>query len=306
MSLTLMILAAGVGSRYGGLKQLDPVGPDGSIIMDYSIFDARRAGFDRVLFIIRRAIEKDFREAIGRRFEKRIETAYAFQEMDRLPAGVTRPPERQKPWGTGHAMLVCRDQIAGPFAVINADDFYGPNAFRLLADFLRRPKANGHEYAMVGYTLRETLSDHGAVARGICESFPQDPGGAVYLRHLVEATGVVREGRGAQYADAGGATRHLTGDEWVSMNAWGFTPAIYDHLERAFCRFLEERGHEPKSEFYIPVCVDRLVAEQKARVRILPGSDRWYGITYREDKPLIEAALRDMIARGLYGDPLWG
>ncbi|HOW98097.1 MAG TPA: nucleotidyltransferase [Kiritimatiellia bacterium] len=300
MKLTLMIMAAGMGSRYGGLKQLDPVGPGGEIIMDYSVFDALRAGFHRVVFVIRRSIEQDFRRAIGSRFEKRLETVYAFQELDSLPAGFAVPAERQKPWGTGHAMLVGRDLVPGPFAVINADDFYGAGAFQLLADYLRSAAARGREYAMVGYTLRDTLSDHGTVTRGICECDDR-----LYLRRIVETAQLARDGQRAVSIDVQGARHSFTGDEWVSMNAWAFTPTIFDHLDREFRVFLETRRADPKAEFFIPGVVGRLIEEQRARVRILPGASRWFGITYRNDKPFLESALKEMAAQGAYPARLW-
>ncbi|MBP7831148.1 MAG: nucleotidyltransferase [Kiritimatiellae bacterium] len=300
MKPTLMIMAAGVGSRYGGLKQLDPVGPGGEIIMDYSVFDALRAGFGRVVFVIRRSIEKDFRDAIGSRFESRVDTAYAFQELDRLPAGFAVPADRQKPWGTGHAMLVARDLVPGPFAVINADDFYGAGAFQLLGDYLRACPAVGHDYAMVGYTLRDTLSDHGTVTRGICDCDDR-----LYLRRIVETAKVARDGRRAVTADAAGQPQALTGDEWVSMNAWAFTPTIFDHLDREFGLFLKKQGADPKAEFFIPGVVGSLIGEGRVRVRVLPGTGRWFGITYREDKPSIVAALQDMVSQGQYPARLW-
>lgn len=300
MKLTLMIMAAGMGSRYGGLKQLDPVGPGGEIIMDYSVYDALRAGFGRVVFVIRRSIEQEFRRAIGSRFEQRIETAYAFQELDGLPPGFTVPPARQKPWGTGHAMLAGRDLISGPFAVINADDFYGAGAFQLLADNLRRAPVQGQEYAMVGYTLRDTLSDHGTVTRGLCECDDR-----LYLRRIVETAQLAPDGRRAVSVDAAGIRHALTGDEWVSMNAWAFTPTIFGHLDREFRVFLEAKRDDPKAEFFIPGVVGRLIDEHRVRVRILPGASRWLGITYREDKPLIEAALKQLVAEDAYPARLW-
>lgn len=300
MKPTLMIMAAGMGSRYGGLKQLDPVGPGGEIIMDYSVFDALRAGFGRVVFVIRRSIEKDFRDAIGSRFEGRVETAYAFQELDLLPPGVTVPADRQKPWGTGHAMLAGRAMIPGPFAAINADDFYGAGAFQLLADYLRGGPAVGNDYAMVGYTLRDTLSDHGTVTRGICECDAR-----LYLRRIVETAKVARDGRRAVAVDVSGKPQALSGDEWVSMNAWAFNPTIFAHLDREFRVFLQKQGVDPKAEFFIPGVVGRLIEEGRVRVRVLPGTSRWFGITYREDKPAVEKALQHMVDQGQYPARLW-
>ncbi|MBU1694649.1 MAG: nucleotidyltransferase, partial [Verrucomicrobia bacterium] len=239
--------------------------------------------------------------AIGSRFESRIETKYAFQELDLLPEGHSVPADRQKPWGTGHAMLICRGLVDAPFSVINADDFYGTDAFRRMAQFLRNAPADGHEYAMVGYTLRDTLSDHGTVTRGLCECDDQ-----LYLRRIVETSKVARDGRGAACPDASGQVHRLSGDEWVSMNAWAFTPTIFAHLDSEFRLFLKTQGKDPKSEFYIPAAVGRLIGDDLARVRVLPGDSRWFGITYREDKPAVETALRDMINDGVYPENLWG
>jgi NDP-sugar pyrophosphorylase family protein len=283
MPLTLLVLAAGVGSRYGGLKQIDPVGPNGVTIIDYSIYDARRTGFDKLVFVIRREIEVAFKEIIGSRFEKRITVEYVFQDV---------PPHRQKPWGTGDAILKAREVVHEPFAAINADDFYGRNSYHLLAEHLR---AGGEDYAMVGFRLSNTLSEFGSVARGVCEC---DADG--YLRSVTELTKVERADGGA-VADG----RKVNGDEIVSMNLWGFTPAIFAQLEHLFAEFLRERGQQEKAEFFIPTAVNELIKHNEARVKVLPTSDSWFGVTYREDRRRVIESIRQLIARGEYPEKLW-
>ncbi len=304
MKPTLMVLAAGIGSRYGGLKQLEPVGPNGELIIDYSVFDAIRGGFGKVVFVIRRDLEDAFREAIGRRFEGRIPVAYAFQERDALPPGFTLPPDRAKPWGTGHAILVAKDTVREPFAVINADDFYGRVGYRLLAGHLSRPAALNDpvaNFCMVGFVLRNTLSEHGHVARGVCRTGADD-----MLASVTECTQIHPHGEGAIYRRADGSEQPLTGDEIVSMNMWGFTPTLFPMLDEAFANFLREHGHNPKAECFIPSVVDDLIRAGRARVAVLPSPDRWQGVTYREDKPAVETAIRDLVARGEYPSPLFG
>ena len=282
MPLTLVVLAAGIGSRYGGLKQIDPVGPNGETIIDYSIFDARRAGFDKLVFVIRRDIETAFKETVGGRFEKRMHIEYVFQEVQ---------PQRQKPWGTGEAILAAREVVREPFAAINADDFYGRNSFRLLAEHLRSGSA---DYAMVGFQLRNTLSEFGSVARGVCEC---DANG--YLRSVTELTKVERDGTGARAED-----RRLSGDELVSMNMWGFTPALFPQLERLFTEFFKDAGQQPKAEFYIPFAVGELVKGRQARVKVLRTPDSWFGVTHREDRPRVIESIRQLIADGAYPENL--
>ena len=300
MSLTLVILAAGIGSRYGGLKQIDPVGPAGEIVVDYSIFDARRAGFDSVVFVIRRDIENEFRNAIGRRIERQIGVRYVFQALDDLPAGMTVPADRVKPWGTGHAILACRDVVHGNFAAINADDFYGRTAYDRIAAFLRATPPTTAAYAMAAFTLRNTLSDHGAVARGVCRV---DARG--FLAGVTEQTRIERDGAGARLAREDGTTLAFTGDEPVSMNIWGFTPTLFPFLRVQFAEFLQTQAAQPKAEFFIPSVVDRLIREERATVRVLETPDTWFGVTYPADKPVVMAAVRDLTARGLYPAPLW-
>jgi len=297
MAPTLLILAAGMGSRYGGLKQMDPVGPGGETIMDYSIFDAMRAGFGKLVFIIRRDFEVPFRESIGSRFEKRLPVEYVFQELDQLPEGFSVPRNRTKPWGTGQAILVADGIIREPFAAINADDFYGLNSFRVLAEHLG---SSSDDFAMVGFTLRNTLSDHGSVARGVCDANGDD-----FLKTVTELTKIERNGAGAKYEDAAGAVHPLGGDETVSMNMWGFTPALFSHLREQFAAFLKAKGGEEKSEFYIPTVVNELVKTSAARCRVLRSTDSWFGVTYREDRPRVMESVRALVARGDYPERLW-
>lgn len=294
MALTLVVLAAGMGSRYGGLKQIDPVGPAGETVLDYAVFDAVRAGFDRVLFVIRRDFEALFREKIGARYAGRVAVDYVFQASDALPPGFTPPAGREKPWGTGHALWCARDAVRENFAVINADDFYGADSFRQLADFLRT--ARGPEAAIVGFRLANTLSEHGAVSRGVCAAAA--PG---VLASIVEQTGILP-------AEVGPG-RKYSGDEIVSMNCWGFTPAVWNGLEEQFHAFLARLGAPGvdalKAEFYLPASISALVARGETTVRILPTQSSWFGVTYREDKPRVEAALRELIAAGQYPARLW-
>lgn len=300
MKPTLVILAAGMGSRYGGLKQLDGVGPNGETILEYSVYDAIRAGFGKLVFVIRPDFADAFREMVAGTFGDKIPVEYVFQELDMLPDGYSVPPQRQKPWGTAHAILCTAGVIDEPFSAINADDFYGANAFQLLGDFLSRAEdTDVAQYVMVGYRLRNTLSKFGSVARGICQI---DDG---YLQHVTEVTNIEPDGDGAKYVDPAGQNHPLTGDEIVSMNMWGFTPSIFDHLQDQFVHFLDERGGEEKSEFYIPTVVDRLISQGKARVTVLPSHDAWFGVTYRQDKPHVVESVQQLIAEGRYPRDLW-
>jgi hypothetical protein len=294
---TLLVLAAGMGSRYGGLKQIDPVGPEGETIIDYSIFDAMRAGFGKLVFVIRHDIEDAFREAIGARFEKRLAVEYVFQELNKLPEGFSVPPNRTKPWGTGQAILMAENAIHEPFAAINADDFYGAASFRVLAEHLR---SGSPDYAMVGFTLRNTLSEFGSVARGACQVGPDG-----YLLGVRELTKIEKDGTGAKYTDASGAGHRLTGDEPVSMNMWGFTTSLFPHLREQLIEFLKRHGQEEKSEIYIPLVVNDLVSTRKERCNVLRTSDAWFGVTYREDRPFVVEGIRGLIARGDYPKKLW-
>ena len=302
----LVVLAAGMGSRYGGLKQMDSVAGHGQSIIDYSIYDARRAGFGKVIFVIKRELEEDFRRLVGDRIARGIQVEYAFQELDDLPAGYAVPAGRKKPWGTTHAVLAARDLIRGPFAVINSDDYYGPEAFRLIYDFLstQDEAAVPQRYAMVSYLLGNTVTDNGSVARGVCRV-----GEDGLLREVVEHTRIEKDGSDARSTLDGGETWvPLPGSTPVSMNFWGFQRSFVDEGEARFPEFLDRilAENPEKGEFYLPLLVSRLIGEGKAQVQVLPSEDKWYGVTYREDKPGVVAALADMTARGLYPENLWG
>jgi UTP-glucose-1-phosphate uridylyltransferase len=300
MQPTLLILAAGVGSRYGGLKQLDGVGPYGEPILEYSVYDAIRAGFGKLVFVIRPDLADAFKEMVARTFGNKIPVEYVYQELAMLPAGFIVPSHRQKPWGTGHAILCAEGAIQEPFCAINADDLYGATAFQLVADYLKTARDTGlADYCMVGYLLRNTLSEFGSVSRGVCQH------DGPYLQRVVEITKIEKEDSGAKYMDERGQMHHLSGDEIVSLNIWGFTPSIFDRLRELFIRFLQGRGQEEKSEFYIPTAVDALIAQGKARVRILPSQEPWFGVTYREDKPYVIKNIQKLIAQGIYPEKLW-
>ncbi|MEX2044942.1 MAG: sugar phosphate nucleotidyltransferase [Opitutus sp.] len=285
MSFTLVVLAAGMGSRYGGLKQVDPVGPSGETVLDYAVFDAIRAGFARVVFVIRRDFEQMFREKVGERYAGRIAVEYVHQSLDALPPGFAIPSGREKPWGTGHAVWCARGVVRENFAVINADDFYGADSFRQLAGFLAA--ARGSEFAMVGYPLANTLSEHGTVARGVCTV---DAAGR--LQSIVETTDI--------HAAQVGEGRRYTGAEIVSLNCWGFTSALFAGLDAQLPAFITANAANPKAEFYLPECVSAMMARGEAAVRVLPTTSAWFGITYRDDKPRVVAAITDLVAAGVY------
>lgn len=274
-----------MGSRYGGLKQVDPVGPSGETMLDYAVFDALRAGCTRVVFVIRRDFDALFREKIGARYAGKVAVDYVFQSLEALPSGFTVPAGREKPWGTGHAVWCAREAIRENFAVINADDFYGADSFAQLGKFLR--DARGTEFAMVGFRMSNTLSEHGTVSRGVTQC---EAGGA--LRSIVETHGISAEivGPGKKY----------TGEEFVSMNCWGFTPELFRGLDAQFLEFLRARGTEPKAEFYLPGAVSELIARGEATARVLPTESTWFGVTYREDKPRVQVAIGELVQRGLY------
>lgn len=301
----LVVMAAGMGSRYGGLKQMDPVGNHGQVIMDYSLYDARRAGFETAVFIIKREIENDFRHLIGDRIARVMEVRYAFQELCDLPAGYTVPEGRTKPWGTSHAVLAARNCIDAPFAVINADDYYGPEAFQQIYQYLtEHPETNeGYEYAMVGYMLRNTLTENGYVSRGVCQT---DELG--YLTKVTERTHIEKEREDARFTEDGGATwMSLPGDTVVSMNLWGFTPSFVEEAQRRFAAFLDRTMVENplKGEYFLPSVVSELIEEKLGRVKVLRSQDKWYGVTYKEDKPVVVDAIRRMTRAGVYPDRLW-
>jgi len=297
----LVVLAAGIGARYGGLKQIEPVGPAGEAVLDYSVFDARRAGFGKFIFVVRRDIEQDFRNTFGRRFGGRISIDYAYQELDMVPPGRYALPGRTKPWGTGHAVLCAAPLLNRPFAVINADDFYGAQSFRILASFLKETApANSRLFAMVGFQLDRTLSEHGTVARGLCEV---DSVG--YLASIEELTAIERHSGGARNREAEGIYRELTGKEIVSMNCWGFSPSVLEELRRLFGEFLDRNPGNPKAEFYLPTAVNALIAERRASVKVLPTPSHWFGVTYREDRPVVAESIRALIRGGEYPERLW-
>lgn len=301
----LVIMAAGMGSRYGGLKQIDPVDEQGHIIMDFSIFDAKRAGFEKVIFIIKKEIEKDFKEVIGNRIEKVVDVAYAFQDLHNIPDGYEVPADRVKPWGTAHAVLSCKDLIDGPFAVINADDYYGRDAFQKIYDFLSTHEDNEkYCYTMVGYQLENTLTENGHVARGICEMNE-----AGELVSVTERTRIEKRDGGAAFTEDDGATwTTLPEGTIVSMNMWGFTEGFLGEIDNGFEAFLEEglKKNPLKCEYFLPTVVSNLLTQDKATVSVLTSEDKWYGVTYKEDKPVVEQAIKDFKKVGLYPENLWG
>lgn len=302
MKPSLVVMAAGVGSRYGGLKQIEPVGPSGEIMLDYSVFDAIRAGFGKVVFIIRHDIEQDFKSAIGSHFDDRIAVEYAFQEKDaHLPPGFSVEPDRQKPWGTGHAILCVKDVVQEPFGVINADDFYGRISYQTLADYLKSQANTSTDYAMVGFTLSNTLSDHGHVTRGICEVDSNNMLTGVKERFKIE-----KISSGARFEDEQGNWVDLQGNETASMNMFGFTPALFSDLERKFPGFLESARDNPKSEFLMPAIADELIREKRATLKVLKTPEKWFGVTYKEDKPIVAAGIRELVDEGIYPKKLWG
>lgn len=296
-------MAAGIGTRYGGLKQIDPVGPNGEIILDYSVYDAIRAGFNRIVFVIRHDIEQAFRDKIGRSLEKRIDVAYVYQEITNLPPGFSVPDGRVKPWGTGHAVLSCKGTVDTPFAVINADDFYGATAYAVLAPYLRQSRdLDGvGDYCMVGYELANTLSENGTVARGIC-----DVSADGFLTNVTERTSIERVGDEIKCAGEDGQLITLSPCTIASMNFWGFTAGFLEELDAGFAPFLRANADNiTKCEYFLPAVVDRAVKAGRARVKVLQTSEKWYGVTYQQDRPLIQAAIRDMIATGIYPADLW-
>ena len=280
---------------------MEPVGPGGEAVLDYSVFDAQRAGFRKFIFVIRRDIEQDFRDVFGRRFAKHVKIDFAFQELDMLPPGGQVPAGRQKPWGTGHAVLCAAPLLDRPFAVINADDFYGAESFRPLARFLAQCTVTSPElFAMVGFQLDRTLSEHGTVARGLCHADAEG-----YLRSVEELTAIEKLPGGARNKEVDGTFRNLTGRELVSMNCWGFTPGLLGELRRLFGEFLARNQANLKAEFYLPTAVNTLIQEGRARVRVLPTPSHWFGVTYREDRAVVVESIRALIRAGAYPDRLW-
>ena len=287
-NITLVVMAAGMGSRFGGLKQLEPIGENGEALLDYSVYDAVKAGFNKVVFVIKHAIEKEFKEIVGSRIEKKVRVEYVFQENDKLPNGFTCPNDRVKPWGTAHAILCCKEVVKEPFAVINADDYYGKSAFVKIAEFL---KSGTDDYCMVGFRLKNTLTENGYVSRGVCET---ENG---ILKTVTERTKIVD----CKYTeDDGKKWTALNPDSIVSMNLWGFQPDIFSHIESGFVDFLNKNINTPKSEYYLPSVVSGLIESGEKQVKVLVAEDKWYGVTYKEDKEDVVAAIKKMTDGGLY------
>lgn len=300
----LVIMAAGMGSRYGGLKQIDPIDEQGQIIMDFSIYDAKRAGFEKVIFIIKKENEEDFKQCIGNRLHTQMEIEYVYQDLENLPEGYEKPAGRVKPWGTGHAVLSAKKVVDGPFAVINADDYYGAKAFQMIYNFLSNEKDDDqYHYTMVGYILKNTLTENGHVARGICLT---DENG--YLKDIHERTRIEKHGECAEYTVDDGITwTKLPMDSVVSMNMWGFSYSMMEELEKRFSSFLDESltKNPLKCEYFLPSVVGELLEEEKAKVKVLQSEDKWYGVTYKEDKKVVEEAIKEFKERSLYPLKLW-
>jgi len=298
MKPTLLILAAGIGSRYGGVKQMDQIGTSGESIIDYSVYDAIRAGFGKVVFVLNPKIEKEFKEIYEERLSGKIETAYVLQEVNNVPKGVPVNTARVKPWGTGHAVLVAKDIINEPFAVINADDFYGKQAFQILSGFFTETENKPNTYAMVGYKLKNTLSENGSVSRGVCQS---ENG---LLTDVVERTSIAREDGVIKYTDNNEKVV-IDEDSVVSMNFWGFSPQFFAQLERDFVDFIDENSHELKAEFYIPSVANELIKNKEATIKMLTSNDQWFGVTYKEDKEVTITKVKELVDNGFYPSNLW-
>ncbi|MDR0560934.1 MAG: nucleotidyltransferase [Prevotellaceae bacterium] len=300
MKPTLFVLAAGLGSRYGGLKQMDGVGPSGETIMEYSVYDAIQAGFGKIVFVIRHSFDESFKEFAGSRFAGKIPVETVYQELNYLPDGYSPLPEREKPWGTNHAVLMAKDVINEPFCVINADDFYGRRSFEVMSTFLQNVAGKTNQYSMVGFRIQNTLSESGSVARGVCS----DDGNG-YLATINERTHIERLADGIKYKDADGAWHEIPENNPVSMNIWGFTPDYFKHSEEYFKRFLDEHGKELKSEFFIPLMINHLIQNGISTVKILDTDAQWFGITYKEDKPIVVEKIRQLVKNNIYPDNLW-
>lgn len=300
MKPTLVILAAGIGSRYGGLKQVDGLGPNGETIIDYSVFDAMRAGFGKIVFVIRKDIEKDFMDVFGKRFTGKVPFEIAFQELDMLPKGYSCPPDRKKPWGTAHAIWVARNVVKEPFAAINADDFYGYDAFRVMAEALSKPNLQKGTFFMVGYQLGKTLSEQGSVSRGVCTSDSKS-----MLQSIVERTQIERINGEVCYRDEQGKDIELNDTLPVSMNFWGFTPDFLESVESMMTGFFSGSITNAKAEFYIPTAVNNLINDKKATCEILSTKAEWFGVTYPGDKPMVMAKFKTLVDKKEYPSPLW-
>ena len=299
MKPTLFVLAAGMGSRYGGLKQIDGLGPNGETIMDYSVYDALRAGFGKVVFVIRKDFEEAFREVVISKYADKVPCEVCFQSVDKVPEGCTYNPERTKPWGTNHAVLMAKDLIREPFAVINADDFYGRESFQVLADYLKSVEGTKGKYCMVGYRVANTLSENGSVSRGVCAT---DENG--YLTDVVERTKIEKVGDKIIYTEDGVDTE-ISPNSPVSMNMWGFTPEYFEYVEKAFVEFLQARGQELKSEFYIPTLVNDMIRSGEATCKVLDTTSKWFGVTYAEDRPQVVMKINSLVKEGVYPEKLF-
>ncbi|MGN1246996.1 MAG: NDP-sugar synthase [Paludibacteraceae bacterium] len=299
MKPTLFVLAAGMGSRYGGLKQIDGLGPSGETIMDYSVYDALRAGFGKVVFVIRKDFEEAFREVVISKYADKVPCEVCFQSVDSVPEGCTYNPERTKPWGTNHAVLMAKDLIKEPFAVINADDFYGRESFQVLADYLKSVEGTTGKYCMVGYRVANTLSENGSVSRGVCAT---DENG--YLTDVVERTKIEKVGDKIIYTEDGVDTE-IAPNSPVSMNMWGFTPEYFGYVEKAFVEFLKKRGQELKSEFYIPTLVNDMIRNGEATCKVLDTTSKWFGVTYAEDRPQVVMKINNLVKEGVYPEKLF-
>ena len=299
MKPTLFVLAAGMGSRYGGLKQIDGLGPSGETIMDYSVYDALRAGFGKVVFVIRKDFEEAFRKVVISKYAEKVPCEVCFQSVDSVPEGCTFNPERTKPWGTNHAVLMAKDLIKEPFAVINADDFYGRESFQVLADYLKSVEGTTGKYCMVGYRVANTLSENGSVSRGVCAT---DENG--YLTDVVERTKIEKVGDKIIYTEDGVDTE-ISPNSPVSMNMWGFTPEYFEYVEKAFVEFLQARGQELKSEFYIPTLVNDMIRSGEATCKVLDTTSKWFGVTYAEDRPQVVMKINNLVKEGVYPEKLF-
>lgn len=302
MKPTLLILAAGIGSRYGSLKQIDKLGPEGERIIDYSVYDAIRTGFGKVVFVIRKDIEKEFNEVFIEKLSKQIEVDYVFQELDNLPDGMKCPENRTKPWGTCHAVLVAKSKINEPFTVINADDFYGFEAFKAVSGFLAGLKnSESNEYCMVGYKLKNTLSEYGYVSRGVCETDSDN-----CLVKITERTQIGKSNDKIYYVDQDRKEIPLSGETYISMNFWGFKPSFFSFAEGSFKDFIKKNIGNPKAEFYIPIVIDEIIRSKSGTVKVLDCNAKWFGVTYQEDKPMVLERLKAYTQKGIYPSPLWG
>ena len=299
MKPTLFVLAAGMGSRYGGLKQIDGLGPSGETIMDYSVYDALRAGFGKVVFVIRKDFEEAFRKAVISKYADKVPCEVCFQSVDSVPEGCTYNPERTKPWGTNHAVLMAKDLIKEPFAVINADDFYGRESFQVLADYLKSVEGTTGKYCMVGYRVANTLSENGSVSRGVCATDENR-----YLTDVVERTKIEKVGDKIIYTEDGVDTE-ISPNSPVSMNMWGFTPEYFEYVEKAFVEFLQARGQELKSEFYIPTLVNDMIRSGEATCKVLDTTSKWFGVTYAEDRPQVVMKINNLVKEGVYPEKLF-